>query len=154
MLTTCGHQTIEKTTEGVNSRIKAGPVISTINDSFGQLKKKPPFAGDGYYFWEDNIEAGEWWGKVHYANKGKEFRIFGINFLLRYDDDSFLDLVGNRQHLRLIQKIIVKLKKSMKCDDWKLHQFIMFLRKKNHEGKIKFPYKIMRFNDQNLDIAN
>lgn len=147
MIKTFGHQTIEKTSESIGDRIKEGPIISIEDDGTGKPKKHPPFAGDGYYFWEDNIEAAEWWGFVRYEKKSKGYRIFRIDITLRYDDNSLFDIVGNRQHLNLLKRLIEKTKIAVDCTEWKLHNFIKYFRVLESKHPGMFPYKLMRFND-------
>lgn len=147
MINTFGHQTIEKTSESIGDRIKAGPIKSEENNGNGSPKKYPPFAGDGYYFWEDNIEAADWWGFVKYQRKGKEYRVFRIDLTLRYDNQTFFDIVGNRQHLNLLKRLIDKTKKATDCNDWKLHNFIKYFRLLEQKNPGMFPYKMIRFND-------
>jgi hypothetical protein len=53
----CGHHTIQKTIETIAHRTSAGPIKSLMKHPNGTPKKHPPFVGDGYYFWEDNIDA-------------------------------------------------------------------------------------------------
>ena len=78
MIKSFGYQTIEKRLETVEYRLRRGPWKSLMVDGNGRPKRHPPFAGEGYYFWEDNMDAAEWWGDVHYIQKGKEYRIFKI----------------------------------------------------------------------------
>lgn len=151
MINTVGHQTIENTGEAIGSRLKLGPVKSTIVDRKGNKKTKPPFAGDGYYFWDDSIEAAEWWGAVHYASRKKKYRVFRINVELRYDDNSFFDLIGSRQHLKLLGQLIKKTKMSIPCDGWTLEKFITYFRLQESKAKGLFPYKMIRFNDYSLN---
>lgn len=151
MIKTLGHQTIEKTSESVSQRSQVGPVKSTIHNRKGQLKNNPPFAGDGYYFWEDNLDAAEWWGLVHYAKKGSQFRIFRIDMTLKYDDNSFFDLIGSRQHLRLLAQLIRKTKMAINCQGWTLQNFITYFRLLESRQKGLFPYKMIRFNDFSLN---
>ena len=150
MINSLGHQTIEKTTESVTDRIKLGPVVSTSKDRNGQLKSRPPFAGDGYYFWEDNIEAAEWWGDVHYKQRGKDSRVFKIDIDLKYDG-SFLDLIGNRQHIKLIGQLIKKVKMNVDCSGWKFYQFIAYFKRIEESRPGVFSYKMIRFNDAKLN---
>jgi hypothetical protein len=150
MIKSCGHHTIKKTTESVADRLKTGPVKSSAFDQAGKPKPKPPFAGDGYYFWEDNIEAADWWGNVKYRKNGDLFRIFKIDIDLIYDG-TFLDLIGNRQHLRLIAGLIKKTKMHVDCGDWKFHHFIAYFRKLESRQKGMFPFKMIRFNDAKLN---
>lgn len=151
MIKTFGHQTIEKTAESVGTRIKTGPVKSTVLDENGKVKEKPPFAGDGYYFWEDSIEAAEWWGGVHYVDKKKQYRIFKIDIELRYDNNSFFDLIGSRQHLKLLGQLIKKTRMSVPSDGWTLEKFISYFRLLEKRKKGFFPYKMIRFNDYSLN---
>jgi hypothetical protein len=150
MIKSLGHQTIEKTTEMVSERLKLGPVKSTGFDQQGRPKSKAPFAGDGYYFWEDNLDAAEWWGGVHYSTRSKHYRIFRVDIDLVYDG-SFIDLIGSRQHLKLIATLIKKTRMAIPCDDWKFHQFITYFRRLESHQKGIFPFKMIRFNDSKLN---
>lgn len=150
MIKSCGHHTIKKTSESITDRTKLGPVKSTTFDEQNRPKSKPPFAGDGYYFWEDNIEAAEWWGYVKYAKKGFPFRIFKIDIDLIYDG-TFIDLIGNRQHIKLIANLIRKTKMNIDCSEWKFHHFIAYFRKLELRQKGIFPFKMIRFNDAKLN---
>lgn len=151
MIKTIGHHTIEKTGEAVAERLSVGPVFSTVLDRAGNSKPKPPFAGDGYYFWEDNIEAADWWGLVHYRRRGKDYRVFKIDLELSYETGVFLDLIGNRQHIEFMAELIRKTKQNIPCTDWKFHQFIAYFRKTAERNPRLFPYKMMRFNDAKLN---
>jgi hypothetical protein len=150
MINSSGHQTIEKTSESISQRLKLGPVKSTGFDSLGRPKTKPPFAGDGYYFWEDNIDAAEWWGLVHYINRRKQYRIFKLDIDLLYDG-NFIDLIGNRQHLKLMASLIKKTRMHIDCADWKFHQFIAYFRRLEVRQKGIFPFRMIRFNDSKLN---
>lgn len=150
-MNTIGHQTIEKTNEPVAEREKNGPIFSPLFDKHGNPKPKPPFAGAGYYFWDDNIEAAHWWGETRYNNR---YRIFKIDLTLNYDDNSFFDLVGSRKHLRLLQKMVEKARKKLQdqCKNWMLQDFITYFRKveKEHKNGV-FPFKMLRFNDSRVN---
>jgi len=151
MINSFGHQTIEKTSESITDRTKKGPVKSLMVTRSGKLRKQPPFAGEGFYFWEDNIDAAEWWGDVHYKKYGNEYRIFRIDLSFKYDDNTFLDLIGNRQHLRFIEKLINKTKKNIDCNGWKLHNYVNYFRLQESKHNGMFPYKMIRFNDCQLN---
>lgn len=148
MINSFGHQTIRKTLETVPYRERKGPIKSLMTND-GKPKEKPPFAGEGYYFWEDNIEAAEWWGNVRY--KRESYRVFRIDLLLRYDDNSLFDLIGSRQHLKLLEKLVEKARRNIDCKGWKLHNFISYFRKVEEHKPGAFPYKMIRFNDYNLN---
>lgn len=69
------------------------PFLSTYEPQKG----KTPFLGEGYYFWDYNLEYAKIWGKNHYANN---FYICQSDISIENSDDSlFLDLAGNRIHL-------------------------------------------------------
>ena len=152
MIKSAGHHTIEKTAETVGQRLQLGPVKSVSIDKAGNQKAKPPFAGDGYYFWEDNMDAAEWWGQMKYARHGKHFRVFRIDIELRYDDGTFLDLIGNRQHLKFLGLLIKKTRMNVaESADWKFHHYIAYFRRQENKKKGMFPYKMIRFNDAKLN---
>src|SRR5277367_517215 len=125
-----GHHTLERTNESVPFRLAAGPVRSLMTNADGTPKVNPPFAGEGFYFWEDNLDAAIWWGEKHYVQKGKLYRIFGIDLKLEDDGTTYLDLVGNRKQLKLLDELITKTKKETNCVDWKFHNFISYWRLK------------------------
>lgn len=150
MIFTFGHQTIEKL-HPISARIKIGPHKSKGTKEDGSPLKKPPFAGEGYYFWEDNIEAAEWWGEVRFTKYNKNYYIFKIDVSLRYDDNSFLDLIGNRQHLKFLSKLINRTKTKVDCQNWKLHNFISYFRILQKRNPGIFPFKILRFNDHSIN---
>jgi len=60
-------------------------------------KNKTPFLGEGYYFWDYNLEYAKVWGKNHYSN---DYYICQSDIFIDHDEDGlFLDLAGNREHL-------------------------------------------------------
>lgn len=151
MIKSFGHHTCELTNESVSDRTKLGPVKSSIYDENGKLKNKPPFAGDGYYFWEDNIDAAMWWGKVQYLNHGKNYRIFRMDLTLQYDGNSLIDLIGNRQHLKRILNQIQKARIRTDTTGWKFHNYIAYFKRMEIVQPGIFPYKMIRFNDSRLN---
>lgn len=144
---TKGHHTLKLTSESVSQRLVTGPVFSIYKRD--KKDKIQPFVGEGYYFWDDNIEAARWWGDKHY--KGR-YRVFTIEFRLNYDSGVFLDLVGNRAHLILIGSMINKLKMRLDCEGWKLNQFLDYFRKNDEQKPGVFPYRVVRFNDNSAKV--
>jgi|GEM_PF-249469 len=58
---------------------------------------KQPFLGEGYYFWDFNVEYAKVWGKNHYAN---DYFVCESEIEIDHDKDGFyLDLAGNRKDL-------------------------------------------------------
>ena len=143
---TVGHHTLMKTTESVSQRQKLGPVLSSVNQKSSRNK---PFVGVGYYFWENNLEAAEWWGEKRYLSNGHSCRIFRMDFELNYDDNLFFDMVGNINHLKALKRMIDKVKINViDSYNWKLNNFIAYFKDLNESGNINtFPYQIIRFAD-------
>ncbi len=149
---THGYQTIELREESISERQKIGPILSTSYDENNNLKDNKPFAGDGYYFWENNIEAARWWGNTHiYSRKKMGYRIFKYEFEILYDG-TFFDLVGNMEHIIYLGKLIDKIKinfsrRGKDIRDWELNQYITHLRNIAKTNPSIFPYTAIRFND-------
>jgi hypothetical protein len=127
---TIGHQTLE-------DRDNADYVEG--NGPF-QADRPDPYLGRGYYFWEDNCAMAEYWGETQ---KRGNYIICKSNIFL--DDNLHFDLMGNRQH----QKLLLSLKEKFERKDWPIGKFIEFLKelsKKKNCEKI-FPFKIIRAMD-------
>ncbi|CAL2091385.1 conserved protein of unknown function [Tenacibaculum sp. 190524A02b] len=104
-------------------------------------KNRVPFLGEGYYFWEENIQAAHRWGSIHYKGNYSviEFENLSLNhnFLL-----DFLDRRSSSYFRELKKEYIQKNKKVF--GSFKLGQWIEFFKKLNKEGKIIFRYKYFR----------
>jgi hypothetical protein len=50
-----------------------------------------------------------------------------------------------------LQRLVEKTKKNINCDGWKLHNFMAYFRRLEARSKGIFPYKMIRFNDYNLN---
>lgn len=59
-----------------------------------QVKDHFQFLGEGYYFWDNNIQRAKIWGEMHYEGK---YKILEIPLVLQGDD--FLDLAGSREDI-------------------------------------------------------
>jgi len=76
--------------EDITSKV---PFLSKYDPSKGQL----PFLGEGYYFWEYNLEYAKIWGDLHYD---RQYYVFESDVEIDHNVDGFyLDLAGNRKHL-------------------------------------------------------
>ena len=80
--------------KGGNKQVlKDFPYLSIYNPQ----ENKTPFLGEGYYFWDYNLEYAKVWGKNHYSN---EYFICQSEISIDSEKDGyFLDLAGNREHL-------------------------------------------------------
>lgn len=67
--------------------------------------------GQGYYFWDTDIEAAKWWGESHYEGAYRVCRS-------HYDAHSehYFDLVGNVQHIKILGECYHKLQQRKKED--------------------------------------
>ncbi len=105
---------------------------------------KSPFLGEGFYFWDDNIEIAHWWGKTHYNNK---YTILQYDFTL--EGDSFLDLVGSRQDIYILLGLRKKLieRGDVEEKDLSVSKCIELLKKIERNTPGVFPYTIIRAMD-------
>lgn len=106
-------------------------------------KKKYQFLGEGYYFWEDDVEQAHKWGKTHYRNC-----YFIVEFDCEIDEVYLLDL-NDRRGQKYLQDIKQKLEQSLqkKMDNWSLSQVIQFLIRSKEEIGIDFDYRIFKVQD-------
>jgi len=128
--------------------LKNAPFLSEYYPSKG----KKPYLGEGYYFWEYNLDYAKVWGKQHYSN-----RYFVCEYNVDIDQDKegyFLDLVGNRKHLvgfvNLLSEFNLIHEDGTKGID--LCYIINYLRK-NFDEEV-FPYKVIRavdYHNRNLE---
>ena len=101
-----------------------------------------PFLGEGYYFWDNNIERAHSWGKNHYKKK-----YYIVECGLNLTGKIFLDLVGNRGHiiefLALYRALTTKYNNG---ENWPIGRFIEFLKKLDTKEEYKgiFPWKVIR----------
>jgi hypothetical protein len=101
-----------------------------------------PYLGQGYYFWDNNLEMAKEWGRSHCHN---DYCILVADLIFK--DDELFDLVGNREHC---MKLISLQKKfndyDHNRDTWELAKFIEFLKDTESGGEYPgvFPYKAVR----------
>ncbi len=67
--------------------------------------------GQGYYFWDTDIQAAHWWGKSRYKGAYRVCRS-------HYDAHSehYFDLVGNMKHIQILSSCHRKLQQRKKGD--------------------------------------
>ena len=116
--------------------------------SIYEPKKIMPYLGEGYYFWDYNLEYAKVWGEIHYLN---HYLIFECEVNIDCDDETYLDLVGNRKHLvgfvSLLMEFNLIHKEGTKGID--LCYIIEYLRK--YCPPEVFPFKIIRAVDYKND---
>lgn len=108
---------------------KHGPYLCTLTDAHGNRKTgiKEPWLGEGYYFWDYNIEDARWWGETCYKRYCKGYIIWKT----KYDQHSHLlfDMVGNLDHFD----------EFIKCAE--------YIKKQLHKTKVSFSYVLSVLKD-------
>lgn len=132
---TIGHHTCGKK-NGREYILEHAPFYAGFDEPSGRMQ----FLGSGYYFWDDNIEMAHKWGTDHYK---------GLYYILQCDvlmpGELFLDLVGNRSHMRYFLKVAEKYAKSGHARaKWSLGSFIEHLKMLEKDRPGIFPFKVLR----------
>jgi hypothetical protein len=124
-----------------DSVLKNAPFLSKVQEGTN------PFLGSGYYYWEENLDMAHYWGKTHY--KGNYFIIENT---LALEGDKFLDLVGNRKHMKFVKDLTTRLA-SKGRPAWNIGTVLEFARRMNEarNNAIKFPFKAVRAIDEWVD---
>lgn len=116
---TIGHQTADN--RGVKEDMETnGPILAESSE------ENERFLGTGYYFWDNSMALGHFWGRVHYHRK---YRIYSGDITLSDKDNKLLDLVGRREHqinFLKLKKLIVKLDPSRA--NWGIGKIIELLK--------------------------
>jgi len=132
---TIGHHTCKKD-NGKEYILKHAPFFA----DFDTHSRQKQFLGSGYYFWDDNIEMAHKWGKSHYKNN-----YFILQCNIHTLQDRFLDLVGNRSHMRYFREVAEKyIQRGYARKDWSLGSFIEHLKLLAKDHPEIFPFKIIR----------
>lgn len=109
--------------------------------------KRNAWLSYGFYFWDQDIERAEQWGRLSYAGK-----YIVIEYTLTCN--NILDLVGSRHHQEEFKQLIDLAKTELKLDDIPVSKVIQFLRKRNREYKGIFEYDSIKAQDHpNRDMV-
>ena len=103
-----------------------------------------PFLGTGFYFWDYNLDYAKVWGQSHYRNS---FFVCESEVEIDHELDGFyLDLVGNRQHLKGFVELLEELNlvHTKGCQEIDLCYIIEYLRDIKKNCPDIFPYKVIR----------
>ena len=93
-----------------------------------------PWLGEGYYFWEHEIENARYWGKKHYRNR---YSIYQSSY---QNTEDGLDLVDNYEDRERLEKDYQDIKRRVSKlgrDDVTLEEIIILMRK-NISKKIHY----------------
>lgn len=140
---TTGHHTCSN--ENGEEYIKQNAPFKSIkkhkNQGGGQ-KSYVPFLGEGYYYWDTDLEIAHSWGVNQYQN---QYAIVESQLELP-GEKEFCDLVGNRKHMIQILELANKFRPNeLKSGKLTLGVFIQVLKKLNRtDYKGIFPYKAIR----------
>lgn len=113
-----------------------------INRNAPFKSEKKGWLGSGYYLWEEYIENAHYWGEKHYVDRGKKYAICSLN--VNCDDETYLDLAGNTEHLQILRVLRDRLDKKLKGKVPKVNTLIEFARRTG-----EFPYQLIRLKDVN-----
>jgi hypothetical protein len=132
------YQTIEDRNDD-DDVLNHGPYFCSKKGSNGKLKTgiKEPWLGEGYYFWDTNIEDAEWWGKTVYNKEGKNYIVCHT----KYDQHSPLlyDLLGDIEQFNEFVDIAKFILEKKKLEKIKFVKVLDYLKKAPH-----FSYKAIR----------
>jgi hypothetical protein len=102
---------------------KQGPFLSVhLEDE----EKQHKFLGTGYYFWDNNIGMAHAYGQKIYRRR---YYIFESDLV--FEDELFLDLVGNRNDMLWFQTLMKRFERFKHTEKWTIGNFIEFLKSKN-----------------------
>lgn len=103
----------------------------------GNGREKYQFLGEGYYFWDDNIERAHKWGKTRCEDK---YLVLELPLVLQ--GNRFLDLVGSRQDLRILVEALNAIRDRI--PDLKLGAFFHMMQTMEKIEPGSWPFSIIR----------
>lgn len=121
--------------------IKNSPFLSRAKKKGGKIKL--PFLGQGYYFWEENLDAAIRWGIRHYNDNYSivEYQDCKVK------DDHLLDFL-NRRDIKYFKELIkIYTSKRPKAKNWRIAQWIEFFKTINEKESKIFPFNYIRANE-------
>lgn len=116
--------------------------LKKVKNDGKKQKVYVPFLGEGYYYWDTDLEIAHSWGVKHYQNN---YAIVESALELT-GEKVFCDLVGNRKHMIEMLQLAQKFRPDeFKSGKLTLGVFIQILKKLNRtDFKGIFPYKAIR----------
>jgi len=127
--------------------LNSAPFKSPVTKKNGKFKI--PFLGEGYYLWEENIDAANRWGKNHYGNVYFIVEFVNVNI----STDEMLDFLNRRDMKYFNELRQFYIDKRPKSKNWKLGVWIEFFKKLQKSDNTKFPYNVIRA-EENLPDDN
>lgn len=132
-----GHQSIQDTRVSNAEILENGVILGNARDDEDQSKN---WLGDGYYFWENDLNSAHWFGRKQYNNNY-------VILEVQIKSDNLLDLAGSKTHLIEFSRMVKFLHDEypefyyLNEERPTLRNYIEFLREANNETKGLFPYK-------------
>jgi hypothetical protein len=118
--------------------LQKAPFKSNIKRKNGKLIL--PFLGEGHYFWEENRDAANRWGKKHYKDTYNIVEFKDLNV----PKDELLDFL-DRRNLKYFNELKQRYTaKRPASEKWDLGQWIEFFKKVNTKQPDLFPFKYFR----------
>jgi hypothetical protein len=113
------------------------------------------YLGRGFYFWDDNLPLGKYWGGLRYHNHDLAYHVIEGPF--ECDRNDFFDLVGSREHQKFLIGVRIKLAgKRPNTATWPIGKIIQFVRNASkdpdHEYYKKFDFKAIRAVDVSFSL--
>lgn len=119
--------------------LQHAPFKSAIKKS-ANGKLKIPFLGEGYYLWEENVDAAIRWGKKHYANKYRIVEYVDVTIKA----DELFDLTNRRDisYFKELQKTYIDKRPASAM--WPIGTWIEFFKKLKTLNDLKFPFNYIK----------
>lgn len=134
--------------KGVNAYILHNSAFRSVIYKKADGKIYMPFLGEGYYYWEENIEAAHRWGKSHYRNN---YNIVQYSNCLIPQAET-LDFL-NRRDIRYFKELIEIYKvKRPESKKWFIANWIEFFKKLQKSNLEKFPFNYFRADENHPNI--
>lgn len=111
-------------TQKYESKYQSNPVYCGRTDK--------PWLTEGYYFWHGFIELAHWWGRD--VRKYHKYCIFESE--IEYNDDNFLDLVGNVDDIKAFKLTYDELREKRPDEEFTVPQVLKFMLKISPEIKV------------------
>lgn len=134
--------------KGVHAYILNKSAFRSIIRKRENGKEYLPFLGEGYYYWEENIEVAHNWGKRHYKSNYNIVQYKNCTI----PQSDVLDFL-NRRDLKYFKNLIeIYTKRRPESKKWFIANWIEFFKKLQRENLENFPFKYFRADENHPDI--
>lgn len=130
---------------------KGQPAYILANAPFKAVAKKDglgrifiPFLGEGYYFWEENLNAAEYWGARNYKSDHSIIEFVDCSI----DSNDILNFIDRRDLNFFVELRDIYIQKREESRKWNLGVWIEFFKKLNSKKEELFPYYYFRAKEE------